>query len=212
MLPEGQKGWVASQFVQVSVVLDAVPLVSQIPTPPPVQVAAPPLAQTSKPDQKTTARDLEVTFINMHYECQQQVLEFEPVKGLTEHVWGYRSFQVDMYIKNNGNTPVEPPWNPKRWIITDGNQEYVSDLMWQWIDRRSGAYKQPIIGPGQMAGWTFIASPIDRNQWVKAVEFEWNNQLYRQEFELGPWGNAYNYKDCGEPILHPFLPTPTPRP
>jgi len=154
---------------------------------------------------------LEIWFLNMHYECQQREWRYTGEDGELHPLWGYRSFQVDMYIKNLGQTPVEPPWQPTRWIITDGEREYISDLMWQWVSRRTGFYKQPVIEPGQSAGWTFLAFPIDRHQWVKAVEFEWNGQLYRQEFDLGPFGNAHNYKDCGDPAPHTFRPTPTPR-
>ena len=108
--------------------------------------------------------------------------------------------------------PDRTPLEPKRWIITDGRTDVVNGISWQWGDTRSGLYQQPVIQPGQNAGWTFLAFPIDRNQWLKAVEFVWNGQVYRQEFDLGQFGNAYNYKDCGEPWSHPERPTPTPRP
>jgi hypothetical protein len=83
-------------------------------------------------------------------------------------------------------------------------------IMWQWVSRRTGFYEQPTIEKGASAGWTFMAFPIDRNQWVKAVEFEWKGHLYRQEFDLGPFRNAYNYQDCGEPRWHEWRATPTP--
>ena len=138
-------------------------------------------------------------------------LEYEPVKGLTQRLWGYRLFQVDMYIKNNSAVPVNPPWKVKRWIITDGNTEGISDLIWEWT-QQGGFAAQPTIQPGQMAGWTFVAFPIAKNEWLKAAEFVWNDQVYRQEFDLGPYRNAYNYKDCGIEWTHTDRPTPTPRP
>lgn len=153
-----------------------------------------------------TARELDVTFINPHYDCQQGEWGDDPP------TWGYRSFQVDMYITNNSQVPIEPPWKPKRWVITDGVNDYINDLMWQWVSRSTGFYDQPIIQPGASAGWTFLAFPVDRNQWMKAVEFVWNDQVYRQEFDLGPYGNSYNYKDCGSVRSHTERPTPTPRP
>ena len=105
-----------------------------------------------------------------------------------------------------------PIWKPTRWIITDGVNEMVNDQMWQWIDRRSGAYAQPAIYPGQSVGWTWIAMPVGRNEWVKAVEYEYKGHLYRKEFDLGPFGNAYNYKLCGPDRAHQEYPTPTPHP
>jgi hypothetical protein len=197
-LPSGESGWIASWLVEASLDITTLPISKHIPTPPPGP--QPPAVQAAR------ARDLEVSFLNLHYDCAQG--EWSSRSGL---LWGYRSFQVDMYIKNLGDTPVEPPWKPARWIITDGESDYISDLMWQWINPRTGFYEQPTIQPGESAGWTFLAFPIDRNQWVKAAEFEWNGQIYRQEFDLGQFGNAHNYGDCGEPRPHTWRPTPTPQ-
>ena len=201
-LPDGRSGWIAASLAQLNMPADKVALARVIPTPPPAPTAAP--AAIAKP--ATGKRDLEVSFINPHYDCQQGEWGDDPP------TWGYRAFQVDMYIKNNSPTPIEPRWQPKRWIITDGKTDVVNDVMWQWVDRRSGFYEQPVIQPGQSAGWTFLAFPIDRYQWVKAVEFVRDGQVYRQAFDLGQFGNAHNYKDCGEPGSHTERPTPTPRP
>jgi hypothetical protein len=194
----GVTAWVASWLVEVSTDVSSLPIPAAVPTPPPIQGKA--------QDQVSGSRDLELSFMNLHYECVQGEWGTAP-----KLVWGYRGFQVDLYIKNLGDTPVEAPWKPTRWVITDGENEYVSDVMWEWVSRATGFYDQPTIQPGESAGWTFLAFPIDRNQWVKAVEFEWNGQFYRQEFDLGPFGNAHNYKDCGEPRLHKWRATPTPR-
>jgi hypothetical protein len=199
-LVSGVSAWAARWLVQVSGDVTALPIPAEMPTPPPAQATA--------PAQASGARDLLVSFLNMHYECQQRPWAWE---GPEVPLWGYRSFQVDMYIKNLGSAPVEPPWEPTRWIITDGEHDYVSDLMWQWVNRRTGFYEQPTVNPGESAGWTFLAFPIDRNQWVKAVEFDWDGQLYRQEFDLGSFGNADNYTDCGDPRWHEWRATPTPR-
>lgn len=176
----------------------------QTPEPPDVQPQA-------DPEPAAGARDLVVEFINPHYNCEQGEEQFEFTPGIVEKIWAYRSFQVDMYIANNGVDAIEPIWSPTRWIITDGVNEMVNDKMWQWISRYTGKYEQPTIYPGQKAGWTWIAMPVGRYEWVKAVEFEHNGQLYRQEFDLGPYGNAHNYIDCGEPRSHTDYPTPTPR-
>jgi len=200
-LPDSRSGWIAASLAQVNVPANKVAVAGVIPTPPPA-VAQPAGGK----------RDLEVTFINPHYDCKQGEWSYTGDDGKKYPMWGYRRFQVDMYVKNNSKTPVEPPWRPKRWIITDGHTDVISGLMWQWVSRRSGFYEQPTIQPGQSAGWTFMAFPIDRTQWLKAVEFVWNGQVYRQEFDLGQFGNAHNYKDCGDPRPHTFRPTPTPRP
>ncbi len=151
------------------------------------------------------------TFLNPHYNCEQGEYEFEETRGIVEKIWAYRSFQVDMYITNNGADPIEPTWHPTRWILTNGANEMVNDRMWQWISRYSGKYAQPTIFPGQKAGWTWVVMPVGPGEWVKAVEYAYNGQLYRQEFDLGPYGNAYNYVDCGQPRVHKDYPTPTPK-
>lgn len=179
--------------------------VEQTPEPPPVQ-------ETVAGAQAPGARDLVVEFINPHYNCEQGEYQFEKTPGIVEKIWAYRSFQADMYITNNSAEPIEPAWGPTRWIITDGANEMVNDNSWEWISRYSGRYPQPTIYPGQKAGWTWIVMPVGRHEWVRAVEFEYNGQLYRQEFDLGPYGNAHNYIDCGEPRVHKDYPTPTPRP
>lgn len=173
-------------------------------------VAVPTAAATPQPQVSASppASDLKVDFINPHYNCQQGESRYRT----GELYWGYRKFQIDLYITNNGSTPLEPPWEPTRWIITDGTNEYISDLFWQWVYRGDpGLYPQPTIQPGQAAGWTFVAFLTERNQWVKAVEYEHDGVLFRQEFDLGPYGNAHNYEDCGEPRPHEFRPTATPR-
>lgn len=194
-LSGGGTGWVSRKLVVVSGNVTGIEVVRDIPTPPPVR--------------KSSARTLQVSFLNPHYECQQREWRYTGDDGKLHPIWGYRSFQVDMYIRNNGSEEVKPPWQPTRWIITDGVHEYVNDIMWQWVSRK-GFYKQPVIHPGESAGWTFLAFPIARNQWVKAVEFWWNGQEYYKTFDLGPYHNAYNYKDCGEPAPHTVRPTPTP--
>jgi uncharacterized protein YraI len=207
--------WIAAFLVEYTG--DELPVIIVVPTPeaaalPPASTPEPALAVASPASQPARTRDLLVEFINPHYNCEQGEYEFEDTQGIVEKIWAYRSFQVDMYITNNGADPIEPTWNPTRWIITDGLNAMINDRMWQWISRYSGKYPQPTIFPGQKAGWTWVAMPVGIGEWVKAVEFEHDGQLYRQEFDLGPYGNAYNYINCGEPRVHKDYPTPTPRP
>lgn len=188
----------ASATLTPTLVATALPATSP-PTPKP---AAP--APTRVPAAVPAKKSLEVVYINLHYECQ--MTEWADLV----RVWGYRSFQADMFIKNNSGEPVQPPWSPQQWIITDGANDRTSDLIWEWGRVQARPYNQPVIAPGQSAGWTFMAFPVERNEWVKAVEFEWQGQVYRTEFDLGPLGNAHNYKDCGEypPLTGPRTPVP----
>jgi hypothetical protein len=203
---KGKKGWVSADLAKLSILIETVVIAKAVPTSPVM-----PSALASTPTPMRGKKDLEVAFINPHYDCVQGEWQYWGAARELVPIWGYRSFQVDMYITNHGDKPVTPPWEPYRWIITDGNQDVESGLVWQW-GGWSGLYQQPEIQPGQSNGWTFLAFPIGRNQWVKAVEFVWNGQTYRQDFDLGPYGNAYNYKDCGDPRPHTERPTPTPRP
>jgi hypothetical protein len=206
-LPDGRSGWIAASLAQLNVPPDTVAVAQVIPTPPPAPTPGP--AAGRQP--AAGKRDLQVSFINPHYDCEQGELLYKGDDGNRYPIWGYRYFQVDMFIKNNSSEPIVPPWKVKRWIITDGVTDSVSDLVWEWMGQ-SGFYAQPTIQPGQSAGWTYVSFPIARNQWLKAVEFVWNGQVYRQEFDLGQFGNAHNYQDCGEPRSHTERPTPTPRP
>ena len=169
------------------------------------------ISPTSTPVAPSKSNDsgaLIVQFINPHYDCVQgeQASREGPI-------WGYRRFQADMFITNNSNDPIEPPWEPTRWTMTDGQTDFISDWNWQWLQPGSYTfYEQPTIQPGSVNGWTFVAFPVDRNQWVKAVDFVYGGHTYHQEFDLGPLRNADNYKDCGEPRSHQFRPTATPDP
>ncbi len=201
-LADGRAAWVAASVVQTAGDIRLFPTVAAPPTPP----AAPTLPPSSPVAKQATANvgDLEVTFVNPHYECELQQFVGEV------RVWGYRSFQADLFIRNNSQQPINPPWRPKSWTITNGTNDRSSELVWEWVSARTGAFQQPIIHPGQVAGWTFVAFPIERDEWVKGVTFEWNSQPYEQTFDLGPLGNAHNYRDCGDypPNAWPREPLP----
>ena len=101
------------------------PVVEDLPTPEPAaaaEFAAPPAEATAEqtPDpnmaqapaeepQAASAHDLVVKYINPHYNCEQGEYQFEVTPGIVEKIWAYRSFQIDMYITNNGVEPVDPP-------------------------------------------------------------------------------------------------------
>ena len=166
--------------------------------PPPAPVAQSVVHESSAPAPTATPkpRGLDVQFINPHYECIDGTLEYTGSDGAEHTVWGYRYFQVDMYVQNNSATPVEAPWRPTRWVTTDGVNDSVNTLSWQWSQPNGAPYAQPAVQPGQTVGWTFVSFPMQQNQWLKAVEFEWQGRVYRQEFDLGPRGSAYNYVAC----------------
>jgi hypothetical protein len=200
-LLDGSTGWVSRSLVQLSTAAESIAVAANIPT------ALPP-APTKPSASGVGRKSLEVEYVNLHYECQMT----EWVDRV--RVWGYRSFQADMFVANHSQVSVQPPWKPLRWIITDGANERVSDLIWEWGHVQTGLYSQPIIAPGQSAGWTFMAFPIERDEWVKAAEFGWQGQVYRTEFDLGKFGNTYNYTDCGEypPVTGLRVPVPVDTP
>jgi hypothetical protein len=204
MLPDGRLGWVAGWLVDLNVDAEGVQVAASIPTRP----AAPsPTAEL-----RSAPKSVEVTFLNLHYDCQQGEWQYPGDDGERHPIWGYRSFQVDMYIRNGSDRPIQPPWRPIRWVITDGQNDSVSSLTWAWRGREDGVYEPPAVEPGDTVGWTFMCLLTERNQWVRQVDYLINGEVYSQEFDLGPYGNAYNYRDCGEPRVHDNRPTPTPWP
>jgi hypothetical protein len=194
------------------------PVTDPTPTPGPAAVALG-AAPTATPARPAAGQELRVGFINPHYNCENGIWEYEPVPGLTQQLFGYRSFQADMNVTVLGDETVQPPWVPRRWIITDGKQDMINDLMWIWRDQKikllqQVGIEQPAVQPGQTASWTFAAFPLQPNQWVKGVDFEWHGQTYHQDFDIGPYLNDYGgATDCGIPKPNPVTdPTPTPRP
>jgi len=102
-----------------------------------------------------------------------------------------------MIITNLRDTRIEPTWAPSAWIITDGTQEATLTVMWEW-GKGTELYKKPPILPGETQGWTFLAYPIDKGWWVKAIE--WTSKLTgTHRYEL-PKPNMslreFNYVDC----------------
>ena len=150
-------------------------------------------ATPSRTPTPTPAPELVVEFRNLHYECQYgRILH---AYSLDQDVSGYRSFQADLFIENLSQSPVTPPWRPARWIVTNGVDEHEITQYWVWVSR-NGYHEQPVIEPGGVAGWTFLAYPLQEGEWVKAAEFEWNGVTYRREFDLGEFGDAHNYVAC----------------
>jgi hypothetical protein len=194
-LAGGEMAWAAGEWLQL--VPAAQP--SRQPTatrPGPASASATPIP--APPAAPESRRSLEVSFINPHYECEHRTYFFQskPEKDAAGQVWSNRSFQVDLYIRNRSSQPVLPPWRPARWTITDGVRDHVLVSSWEWPDHNGELYKQPAIRPGEIAGWTFRTVQVQANQWVKAVEYEWNGERYRQEFDLGPYHQGYNYRAC----------------
>lgn len=170
--------WVAA-FLVVNKV-DNVPIAENIPAPP------------------AGARDLEVIFSQPRYQCLQSAFGFENIAGELWRPWVYRSFQINMSIHNLNTTPLRPIYKPTRWIITDGVTEYVETISWQEAESGAAADRQQTLHYDDGATETWYMVSLKREDWVKAVEFEWNGQVYRTEFDLTQARNEANYKDCGE--------------
>lgn len=159
--------------------------------------SAPPIA-ANIPPLPAGARDLDVQFVGAAYQCVQSSMTFDTFGGTPDKPWVYRSFQVDMQVQNLNTAPILPGYAPTRWIVTDGTTDSVITLSWQRSGRGPAADHQRILYYEDMDSDTWYMVALARDEWVKAVEFAWNGQIYHQDFDLGPGGNGYNYKDCGE--------------
>ncbi|MFO7633647.1 MAG: SH3 domain-containing protein, partial [Caldilinea sp.] len=150
------------------------------------------------PSPPAGALDLEVSFTNPHYKCMQSAYSFENIAGEVLRPWVYRSFQVGMSIRNLNTAPVLPIYKPSRWIVTDGVYEFVETVSWQATGSGPAEDRQRILYYDDAASMTWYMVSLERDQWVRAIEFEWNGQLYRTEFDPAQAQEVQNYKDCGE--------------
>ena len=164
--------------------------------------------EDEEPGQAATgAKPLNVTFTDLHYECQKKCISSDIEEGVW---WGYRNFQTLMVVENlsqdltlAGGDRHWDGWAPTRWIITDGASHRVEERSWQWVNTVSGSrqapFRRPDLPPGATGEWTWMAFPLLYGEWVEAVEYvdEWGN-LYRQDFPK-PEGGEFNYVDCGDP-------------
>ncbi len=144
------------------------------------------------------ARDLEVTFSNPHYKCMQSFCSYEDIAGQTHQVWVYRSFEVEMSIHNLNTRPLLPVYAPTRWILSDGVTESVQTISWQAQRSGPAQHRQRTLHYDDKAHNRWILASMEREQWVRAVEFEWNGQIYRVDYDLATARESQNYRDCGE--------------
>jgi len=173
------------------------------PTPiPPTATSVPPTPTATRiPTRPTPESFFKAEFTNLHYNCEVGCWGRPGRK-----VYGYRAFQADLVITNLTSDRTIPGWQenrdeywkPSKWIITDGIETREETGSWVYVRPDREYYEQPSIGPGETQAGTWMAFPIGRYEWVAAVEFEWWDQVYRQEFDLGPLRNNYDYRDCGE--------------
>ncbi len=163
------------------------PVPSATPTVVPATATRTPAPPTAAP-----ARDVKIEFKDLHYECQGFRVWGD---GVTK---GYRSFQVAMIITNLRDTAIDTNWKPWAWILTDGTQERIDEVAWEWTGG-AGFYKKPVIQPGETQGWTFLAYPLDKGWWVKAAQF--NSKISGMLTFPFPKPNMslrdFNYVDCG---------------
>lgn len=156
-----------------------------------------PVAQNIPP-RPEGARDLEVTFSSPWYACHQSSTKFSTPLGEEILQWVYRSFRITMSIRNLNTAPVLPVYKPTRWIITDGFSQFVETTSWVEPSLRPPAKRQRILYYDDSSlPETWYLLTLRREQWVKAVEFEWNGEIYRAEFSLEEAKTQQNYKDCG---------------
>lgn len=183
---KGDEAWIAAFLIELPAEGVDVPLalsIPEAPTPAPTPQSQTAIAQT--PAQSSGQR-LDVTFINPHYNCDRG----------NDNV-RIRYFQADMFITNTSGETIVAPWKPTRWLIANGDQSRESTEMRQWCDRKTGCYPQPDLLPGGSEGWTWITGRVEMAEWVQAVEWEYNGQTYRQEFENNAFNRAeWNYRAC----------------
>uniref|UniRef100_A0A7C1JX98 SH3 domain-containing protein n=1 Tax=Caldilinea aerophila TaxID=133453 RepID=A0A7C1JX98_9CHLR len=152
------------------------------------------------PPRPAGARDLAVTFSSPWYACHQSSTLFATPFGEEILQWVYRSFRVTMTIRNLNTAPLLPIYKPTRWILTDGSSEFVETVSWVEPGLRYPAERQRILYYDDSSlPETWYLLTLRRDQWVRAVEFEWNGEVYRTEFSLEEARAHQNYKDCGAP-------------
>jgi hypothetical protein len=171
-----------------------IPTPTWTPSPSSLPTSTPKPTSKPKPQPTPTPKpELVITYQDFHYDC---------VKRYWGETWGYRAFQTLMVIKNNSaDKTVEAPWKPTRWIVANWrNPEETRETgrVWEWVHRDKGFYPEPSIPPGGTARWTYIAFPLDRWEYVRAAEFDWEGQTYRFEFPRPEYGGEYNMWDCGD--------------
>lgn len=178
------QAWIAAFLIESLPDLVSIPIAASIPVAP---TSAPISQQTTvQPVAQSSGQRLNVSFINPHYNCNRD----------KQNAF-YRYFQVDFFINNTSSEPIIAKWEPTRWVITDGNQTRTDTEMGEWYHRQTGFYEQPDIPPGGSEGWTFVALRVELSEWVQAVEWEYQGQLYRQEFENNAINRAeWNYRAC----------------
>lgn len=178
----------------------SIPTPTMTPTNTPIASTNTPVPPTKAPAASvpTLAPALvKVSFINPHYDCDKRGIKRSRSDGTV--VEGYRYFQIDLFITNNSSEQVSAPWKPSKWIVTNGSSERAEANSAQWVEGRGASpYPQPNIVPGAIQGWTWIVLGLQRNEWVKAVEYDYAGRTYRQDFDLGAQRNNYNFKaSCG---------------
>ena len=134
---------------------------------------------------------------NPHYECQKPARPWKFRDGT--QVYGIQSFQITVAIKNvSKDRIVSPMWQPTRWIITNGTATRIDTRMWQWVPSDTKQfYQQPVLSPGVVGEWTFLAFPLNAGEWVDHADWDLFGQTYRSpNFSPGEFHNSFNYHDC----------------
>lgn len=170
------------------------------PTPKPTKTPKPKPTSTSVPA-------LTITFQDLHYDCVTHFLATD--EDTEAWIWGYRLLEVPFIIQNNSTDTLQPPWMPSRWIIAGGEEDREDTRTWDWVPikveqwdlwwlKESSLVEKPPVTPGATVSWTFVTFPIERWEWVRAVEFGVWGETYRLEFSKPAYEGEFNYYDCGD--------------
>lgn len=178
---KGDEAWIAAFLIELPAEGVSVPVALSIPEAP---IPEEQVAIEQAPAQNSGQR-LDVSYINPHYNCDRATIMDR-----------FRYFQIDLFIGNNSSDAVTAPWKPTRWLISDGSQTKESSEMREWCGWK-GCYAQPDVLPGGSEGWTWVTGRVEMTEWVQAVEWEYNGQTYRQEFENNAINRSeWNYRAC----------------
>lgn len=165
-------------------------------TPAPTATPIPPTATRRPPPTATPLPEFTFVWHNPHYECQPNPI----LDRNNQEVRGARSFQIEVFVKNqSADKTLTPPWQPSRWVRTNGVGVYTKTDFWEW-GVGGARYTKPAILPGATASWTFVMFPLAQDEWIDRIEWDLFGQTYVSDnYAPGEFRNRYDWRICPQP-------------